>query len=233
MNTQNALIIFIKTPQPFLVKTRLQPQISGEESALLYTAFLGDINRRFNAVEQFDCWYSVVPENYDEDLIKWFINPDYLLFQSGHDLGERMLNSFESLFNHGYKKIALIGSDIPTLPLGYVHAAFDHLKDRDCVIGPSLDGGYYLLALRSLQSVLFEGIEWSKQTVFSSTVNRFNNSNLSYEVLPELQDIDSINELTDLYRQLKTADQDSIDFPRDTWNVLTRLFSDGNIDSNK
>ena len=70
MNTSNALIIFIKTPIPFQVKTRLQPQLSGEDAAELYTAFLQDLDRRFNLRDNFECWYAISPENYDENLLK-------------------------------------------------------------------------------------------------------------------------------------------------------------------
>ncbi len=152
MTKKNALIIFIKTPFPNQVKTRLQPQISGEDSARLYSAFLRDIDNHFTGNDTFDCWYAISPERFDQNNLADLVTLSNYYLQNGLDLGERMANAFEYLFNKGYEKIILMGSDVPTLTVDTIVESFGLLNTSDCVLGPGFDGGYYLIGMKKLYS---------------------------------------------------------------------------------
>ena len=208
---------------PFQVKTRLQPQISGEEAAKLYTAFLQDLDKRFNSRDNFDCWYAISPDNYNENILKGIINLTNFFMQQGVDLGERMNQAFQTLFTRGYERTVLIGSDIPAIPLDYVHQAFRYLNNYDCVIGPSDDGGYYLIALRMSHPVLFQNQTWSTTEVFNQTITILEENQLSFKILPRQHDIDTIKDLITFYNSLKGATKESSDFPSQSWSVMSRL----------
>jgi glycosyltransferase A (GT-A) superfamily protein (DUF2064 family) len=91
--------------------------------------------------------------------------------QEGDTLGDRMRHTFEQLFARGYSSVAMIGSDLPTLPSSYVQRAFDDLRNRNAVVvGPATDGGYYLIGLRPNSPALFEQIPWGTREVLAKTL---------------------------------------------------------------
>ncbi len=225
MNKKNALIVFIKTPVPNQVKTRLQPQISGEESARLYSAFLKDIDKRFTENDKFDCWYAISPKNFDKRILNEFINLSSYFLQSGEDLGEQMVNAFQHLFEKKYEQIVLIGSDIPTLTVDSILGAFKLLQSNECVLGPGYDGGYYLIGLKQAYPSLFENIPWSTSDVFEKTMTIIDQNNITVYTLPRQRDIDTFAELTELYEELKIADIGSADFPSHTWEIICDLIT--------
>ena len=126
---------------------------------------------------------------------------DYLYMpQKGEDLGERMRNGFIQTFAEGFKRVILIGSDIPGLPLEFIEEAFTSLRDKDAVIGPSLDGGYYLIGFRNktFSPKVFEGIPWSTEKVFEETMKVLEKERLTVHTLPRWRDIDTIEDLKNL-----------------------------------
>jgi rSAM/selenodomain-associated transferase 1 len=123
---------------------------------------------------------------------------DYLYMpQQGVDLGERMKNGFTEAFDSGFKRVLLIGSDIPGLPLEFIEEAFASLKEKDAVIGPSLDGGYYLIGFRDekFSPQVFKGILWSTERVFEETMKILEREGLTIHTLKPLRDIDTIDDL--------------------------------------
>jgi rSAM/selenodomain-associated transferase 1 len=132
-----------------------------------------------------------------ESLRKW-LGEDYLYMpQQGVDLGERMKNGFIEAFAMNLKRVVLIGSDIPTLPLEFIEEAFTSLEEKDVVIGPSLDGGYYLIGFKDkkFSPRVFKGIPWSKERVFEETMGILEQEGLTVHTLKPLRDIDTIEDL--------------------------------------
>jgi glycosyltransferase A (GT-A) superfamily protein (DUF2064 family) len=119
-----------------------------------------------------------------------------------------MKNSFEKIFNEGYSKVVLIGSDIPDLPSDFIKKSFNYLHLYDTVIGPSKDGGYYLIGFKkeSFNPLIFQNVKWSAETVFKDTMQFLKNSKLKIIVLPEWYDIDTIDDLHDLYSRNQYTD---------------------------
>lgn len=115
--------------------------------------------------------------------------------QSGQDLGVRMKNAFKTVYN-SYSfgkecKVVIIGSDIPDLNSSIIEDAFQSLDKFDGVLGPTFDGGYYLLGMKKFHPSFFENIEWSTKDVCDQTINKFINQSHTYHILPTLYDIDT------------------------------------------
>ena len=120
--------------------------------------------------------------------------------QQGNDLGERMENAFTELFELGYEKVIIIGSDLLDLSSDDVNEAFDFLNENDTVIGPAKDGGYYLLGMKNMHSKVFKNKEWGTSTVLENTLSDLKDSTIS--MLKELNDIDTFEDMKH-YEQLK------------------------------
>ena len=115
--------------------------------------------------------------------------------QTGNDLGDKMKNAFATVFGNRNKKLVIIGTDCPDLNASVIMNAYVYLEDHDIVIGPAIDGGYYLLGMKKLHPRLFEKIDWSTGKVLAQTLKICESSNLSTFLLPELSDIDDENDL--------------------------------------
>jgi rSAM/selenodomain-associated transferase 1 len=222
--TQNALIIFVKTPVVGYVKTRFQPQIPPKDAVKIYQSFILDLHQRFGRHPAFDCWYAVAPENFDRQTFDRLLGPVKLFLQERGGLGKRMSCAIEILLETGYKHVALIGSDIPQLPLYFVLESFNQLTFHDIVLGPSDDGGYYLIALNIIRPELFSNMTWSTDQVFLKTLESAGQHQLKSYLLKQLTDIDDYHSLKTLYSQLKQADQSSPDFPKATWQLIQEIF---------
>ncbi len=186
----NALIIFIRNPEPGKVKTRLAAAVGAERALAIYRELL-DLTRRAalgSEAEKY-LWYSHFVDKADG----WPESDFRKMLQQGEDLGDRMAYAFETaLADHD--KAVIIGSDCPYLSPVLLDEAFELLDDSDFVIGPATDGGYYLLGMNRFAPEVFQGIEWSTDTVFRETVARIRQSGADYEVLPLLSDVDEIGD---------------------------------------
>jgi hypothetical protein len=190
------LLFFMKYPERGRVKTRLAASMGDERALELYKRFLLNILSTLNkgTFLFYLCFY---PADALESLRKW-MGRDYLYMpQQGVDLGERMKNGFTEAFDSGFKRVLLIGSDIPGLPLEFIEEAFASLKEKDAVIGPSLDGGYYLIGFRDkkFSPQVFKGILWSTERVFEETMKILEREGSTIHTLKPLRDIDTIDDL--------------------------------------
>lgn len=189
---KSVLLIFVKNPQKGKVKTRLAEAVGEEKALQVYYRLLG-ITRKITA--SLDCdrevWYSHDID--DEDL--WASGGYEKRLQTGDDLGERMRVAFRDVFAGGYEKAVIIGSDCAELTQEIIENAFRALDDHQVVIGPSRDGGYYLLGMTAFWPDLFSGITWSTPTVYQQTRARIENLGLSLQLLPTLNDIDTEQDL--------------------------------------
>lgn len=202
MNKKDALIIFAKAPVPGHVKTRLQTHFSAEECAELHASFIIASIRVAKTVERPDIFLFCHPGITSPFFQK--VSSDFgirLISQNGKDLGERMANAIRDTLTDGYKKILIIGSDSPDLPPEYIEEGFKRLDSSDMVIGPSVDGGYYLLGGKRDLPV-FDGIPWSSNKVFEMTLNKALEHSLTFSILDEWYDIDTWE---DLQKYMKTG----------------------------
>jgi len=189
---ENLLLIFIKNPEPGKVKTRLAATVGPEKAYQIYLKLLSlTIDTAMEVDADRQVWYSSYIDS--EDSIS---EPDFKKRkQVGKNLGARMLHAFKSGFKEGYDNIVIIGSDCPDVNPVLLEQAFNELSEYDLVIGPSADGGYYLLGMNKLQPELFRDIDWSTERVLKQTLEKAKSISLSVASLPELNDIDTIEDL--------------------------------------
>jgi hypothetical protein len=191
MDPENLLLIFIKNPIAGNVKTRLAKDV-GNEKALEYYKKVLKITREESTKIKATKWLCYGDFINTEDDWSEIIFEKKL--QEPGDLGERMLAFFESGFEKGFKRIVIIGSDCPELESSNLEEAFNILEDSDAVIGPANDGGYYLLGL-SKNVNLFQNKKWSTESVFEDTLNDFKREKLSFGIMKEKVDLDTIEDL--------------------------------------
>jgi rSAM/selenodomain-associated transferase 1 len=190
------LLFFIKNPEKGKVKTRLASAIGDELAVKLYRRFLLEMLSTLNrgTFLFYLCFY---PGDSLNDLKNWL--GDHYLYapQMGENLGERMKNGFIEAFSMNFKRVVLIGSDIPDLPLEFIEEAFTALRNHDVVVGPAVDGGYYLIGFRNetFSPKMFEGIPWSTDRVFENTMKILAQEGRTVHTLQPLRDIDTVEDL--------------------------------------
>jgi len=191
-----ALIIFVKAPIPGEVKTRLCPPLDEEEAASLHGSLVLDAIERTKGLQGVALYVAGTP-----DLAHPFFKVmegrygARLLLQRGPDLGTRMQQAMQDAFDQGTKDVLLTGTDLPTLPRTHLVEALKLIKNHDVVLGPTADGGYYLIGLRKMAPALFDGIAWSTASVFAETKKKIETAGLSLGLLPECRDLDTLEDL--------------------------------------
>ena len=140
--------------------------------------------------------YLFYTEEAEKEKIKTWTNHKFLLMlQRGNSLGEKMLNAFRNVFEHGAIKVLIIGTDLPDISAKIINDALEDLENFDTVIGPSSDGGYYLLGMKEFYPEIFKDINWSTSEVFEKTLEQITNLDIAVKILPELSDIDTEEDL--------------------------------------
>lgn len=190
MNHKNLLIIFTRNPVLGKVKTRLAKTV-GDKTALDIYTFLLKKTKEITLDSPCD---KVV--YYSEKIIKndiWNCNSFRKEVQFGEDLGAKMKNSFYDAFENNYRKVVLIGSDIYDLESYHINEAFKKLETNDVVMGPALDGGYYLIGLKKMHPKIFDNKKWGSSTVRKDTLK--NLEKVDVHLLPVLNDVDVIEDI--------------------------------------
>jgi len=200
------ILLFVKAPLRGQVKSRLAA-VLGQEAALeLYRNFVLDMLASIEAggLSFRICYY---PPDSGEIVKNWLGSHLQYLPQEGNDLGERMERAFRRAFSDGAARAVLIGSDIPDLSPARLRDAAGRLDRTGAVIGPSKDGGYYLIGFRNDAFVpgIFQGMEWSTGTVFKKTLQIFEQEQFEVTVLPPWQDVDTIDDLKDLIERSRDS----------------------------
>jgi uncharacterized protein len=197
-----AVAIMAKSPRPGEVKTRLCPPLNAGEAADLYRCFLLDKIETVQALTgaQAVIAYSPTDARADFEALAPGIR---LMPQVGPDLGARLHATLAGLHNAGHAGAIAVDSDTPTLPGEFLQQAVDCLirPGPDVVLGPTEDGGYYLIGLRVARPELFDGVPWSTAAVFEETRRRADAGNLSVACLPAWFDVDTPDDL----RRLRAA----------------------------
>jgi rSAM/selenodomain-associated transferase 1 len=215
-----ALIVFAKVPEQGTVKTRLTPLLTPTEAAQLYEAFLLDSLDAYRCLGADVRLYLApsvrpVPEDFAPDE-----TPRHT--QRGEGLGARMLNAFVETFVAGYERVLIIGTDHPTLPLAFIERGFEELDSPfSIVLGPSDDGGFYLLGMNEVYPQLFEGMLYSHPEVLAQTLERAETTGAAVSVLPPWYDVDTPDALRRLVADLGSGSV--VNEPRRTRELLASL----------
>jgi uncharacterized protein len=224
-----ALAVMTKAPQPGRVKTRLVPPLTPEEAAELNKCFLRDTATAISSVcssrpasktqsEHAGASHSeaarsargvavytpVGAESTYNDILPTGFS---LLPQRGDKFGERLYSAIEDLFKYGFESVCLIDSDSPTVPAENFAEAVELLSANEdrVVLGPSDDGGYYLIGVKKPHRQLFEQIDWSTERVLNQTMQRATEIGTEVRVLPTGYDVDDDASLRRLSNELLTA----------------------------
>ncbi|WP_319780580.1 TIGR04282 family arsenosugar biosynthesis glycosyltransferase [Maridesulfovibrio sp.] len=196
-----AVIIFIKFPEPGRVKTRIGRNIGNAAAAELYTAFVEDmlVNLDKAGLEPIITYDPFQPP---EKYKNWLGNRTYIP-QQGNDLGERMHNALLAGFRLGYDSCLLTGSDLPDLKPESILQALKAIQKAPVCIGPAKDGGYYLIGFQKkyLTDSIFTSMQWSTENVFQETISRLEKFNIDPAILPEHQDMDTVQDLKRLSKK--------------------------------
>jgi rSAM/selenodomain-associated transferase 1 len=222
----NALVILTKTPQPGQSKTRLVPPLSYTEAADLARALLIDQVENLARFDGARLFIAFTPEE-AAGYFEGFIVQGFTCFaQRGQSLGERMSHAFEHLFASRFANVILIGSDLPALPVRFFQQAYAWLeKSADVVLGPSADGGYYLVGMKRMVATIFDDIGWSGADVLSQTINKLDDLGLKHELLSEWYDIDTVKDLERL-RSQRTCHEVAM---KNTFALLNELTQRGRL----
>lgn len=200
MDNSSLLIIFLKAPVPGLVKTRLADAYGVDKACNIYKELTETI---LHAVQKWrnETILFYYPPDGKSIITDWLGEAYQLVAQTGDDIGEKMKNAFVYGFNKGAEKIVLIGTDIPELDEKTIEDAYLSLQNNDCVIGPSTDGGYYLIGLnrRQFRKEIFENIHWSTDSVLQDTLGIIRTFKLSADLLDFKTDIDTPGDYVTFY----------------------------------
>lgn len=186
------LIIFYRNPELGKVKTRLAASVGDEKALAIYlrlSAHTREVSE--NLTMDKSLCYSDFADSEDN----WPLAKYKKEIQTGRDLGERMKNAFASGFELGYQKIVIIGTDCFELTAEIIKQSFERLDHHDAVIGPALDGGYYLLGMKKLIPEIFRNKAWSTESVCTETMKDLERLNLVYSLSPPLRDVDEVKDL--------------------------------------
>ncbi len=205
---KNALLTVAKRPMPGRTKTRLTPPLSSVQAAALYECFLRDTLDLMRRVPQTQPVIAYLPQ--EEETYFRELAPDFeSILQQGQNLGARLDNALTHYLQLGYKHVAIMNSDSPTLPVEYLTATFEALGGEvDVVLGPSDDGGYYLIGLKRPAPRLLREVQMSTPTVAADTLALAEEEGLRVKLLPTWYDVDEAEALAQLAAEITQAPAD-------------------------
>jgi rSAM/selenodomain-associated transferase 1/rSAM/selenodomain-associated transferase 2 len=192
---KSSLILFARYPTIGKVKTRLAKDTSGDFARRFYKVCAGSILREISKARSFNKYLFYTEADEREKIMKWAGANYFYALQNGSGLGDKMLNAFNLAFSHYAEKVIIVGTDVPDLNSELIKQAEKKLEEFDLVIGPSHDGGYYLLGMKKVYEELFVDIPWSSNSVFQVTMQRAAKLGLNIVTLQLLRDIDTKKDL--------------------------------------
>lgn len=193
--------MFAKHWTPGRVKTRLAASIGEELATEFHRVCVTTILDRFASKGDRRVVGFAPPDREEE--FRAVAGDDWTVkAQVAGDLGGRMAAYFEEAFAAGAKRVVLIGSDSPNLPAAFLQSAFDALSSHDVVLGPSDDGGYYLVGMSKMVPELFVDVDWGSEQVWKQSMDRLKRAEASFHQLDEWYDVDQLPDLQRLSRDL-------------------------------
>lgn len=196
---RSALILFARNPELGKVKTRLAKTMGDVAALEVYKQLLLHTQQVTQSLEADK--FVFFAEAFDASSFNIWDGYE-IREQVPGDLGYRMLHAFQSLFQSNYTKVIIIGSDCPGLTTVILQEAYAALDTADAVVGPSKDGGYYLLGMKQLLPALFSNKSWSTEIVLAQTIEALETAGYTFSLLTPLQDVDEEKDLPEVYRQL-------------------------------
>jgi hypothetical protein len=192
---RDALAVIAKEPVAGLAKTRLVPALGEAGAARVAAAMLADTLAAVRASGA-EPWLCFTPAAARERLGR--LAPRFgLLAQATGDLGDRLAACLADLLAAGADRVAIVGADTPHVPQASYRRAFALLDEADVVLGPALDGGYYLVAAKAARPELFVGVPMGTEMVLAETLARAARGRLAVDLLPPLRDLDRVEDLAD------------------------------------
>ncbi len=206
-DSEKGILFFVKLPLPGKVKRRLSSKTNDKFIVALYQKFVEDLLRMLDETD-YPVLICYEPPSAIKNFQEWLGSKYQYIPQIGNDLGERIKNGFIKGFNLGFNHLIVIGSDSPDLSKNIIEEAFQNLNEYDAVIGPCLDGGYYLIGFtnNTFSPKFFSGIHWSTYTVLKMTLKLLEQENLGTHILPIWRDVDTWDDLEDLYQRNKCTE---------------------------
>ena len=197
-----ALILFANIPAEEKTKNRMMPFLSVEECTSLYNSFLKDVYGKAGAAGA-DVYVFFTPRDRKSEFRTILGEEAVLLPQHGEGLGQKMKNAIGAILRMGYGKVVLMGTDIPHIHTETIKNAFDNLDQKDIVIHPALDGGYYLIGMKREYDSIWNIRRYGTNTVMYDTLQHMKEENLSTSVGQMYYDIDSDADLKQLWNDIQ------------------------------
>jgi len=202
------------------VKTRLAPALSATARARLQKAMITDLLAATDSLPA-RRMLACTPTTTHPFFLQCAKGRRIVLRkQQGVSLGDRMAEAMAWGFGEGFRRVALIGVDSPTLPAALLREAFEQLETHRTVLGPTLDGGYYLIGARDASPDLFKNIAYGTDRVLTETLNRLNEQRLSCHLLPFWYDVDRPADLDLLAAHLTLLARQGQPLPERTLRAL-------------
>ncbi|HEY4651561.1 MAG TPA: TIGR04282 family arsenosugar biosynthesis glycosyltransferase [Pontibacter sp.] len=192
MNPEKLLLLFVRAPELGKVKTRLAEAVGPEVALEIYIHLLQHTRQITEKLASDKAVY-FADKIVDDGL--WPAEVYQRHLQPEGDLGHKMQTAFADAFAAGYSSVVIIGSDCKQLTQQIIEQAFEALQTHEVVLGPALDGGYYLLGMNKLYPELFQDKEWSTSAVLPATIHDLERLHLSHKLLPELSDVDYLEDV--------------------------------------
>lgn len=183
------VMVFLRAPRLGAVKTRLASTLGAEAALAVYRELVAATLRAVSPLRNVEL--HVTPDDAVAEVAVMAIPGWNVVSQGDGDLGTRLQRAFARGFSGGAERLVVIGADCPRLDARDIHDAWSALGHSDLVLGPASDGGYWLIALRSPQPSLFEGIHWGGTDVLRQTLDRAGDAGLRVHCLRELGDVDT------------------------------------------
>ena len=188
------LIIFAKNLIVGKVKTRIANKIGAIKALDVYKILLSNTLNIVDSLPGRIHPVVYLSESSEEELITSNFKYE-IKVQKGRNIGERMANAFENEFSSGVTRVCLIGTDIYDLNKQIILSSFEDLSKKKVVIGPAMDGGYYLIGMNQYYPDVFRGIAWGQPTVLHKTITYFESIGIDYHLLPILNDVDEFEDI--------------------------------------
>lgn len=232
-------VVMAKPSESGRAKTRLAESIGGRPAVRLYSAFLEDTARLIDeaAIPGVDELGAVLAHSgsADHESFEPFRSRGFRTVSQGEgDLGARLQRVVDWCFDRGAQRLVVLGSDSPTLLDRHLADSFDRLGGTDLVLGPSFDGGYYLVGLRAPELAIFEEIDWSTSRVLAQTLRRAKSRALLCELLEFWYDIDTFEDLEHLrFHLLEYLSRRAPPAAPETARVLRRFEEEGLLEERR
>ena len=208
---KKAIICFTRVPRPGQTKTRLLPLLRPEQCVELHLAFLRDLSSVYEQINA-DLFVAYTPDPDPSVLQNIFPKSRSFFPQQGDDLGEKMFHAIEQVLKKGYDACILTGSDLPLMKAEHLNSGFSALENADVTLGPTSDGGYYLVGMKKPCPEVFSKQEYGCSTVWNNTLAAVEKAGYSFAPTLTCDDVDTPDDLKKLWTIIQDTSSHSAKF---------------------